>query len=223
MKGIPENIKLIAKSIAPFLISILLFILVGNFGIARINDVRAQISEARINQNVLGQKVETIQAISGTVGNFSSAATVALPDANTALAVIGQMKSLALTNGIILTNIKTGPATNDASGLSRVDISFDAEGSRTQISTFLKASTGIAPITIIDRIKISETGGVAKAGVVAKSFWAPLPASVPTSTQTLNGLTSDEQATLTRVSALSQPLFFEITPSSGGKTDPFAQ
>lgn len=223
MEKIPENIKAIINSVIPLVAALILFLLVGNFGISKINDIRAQIDSARVDQNVLTQKLSTLQALSGTISNYTSAASTALPDANTSLAVTSQLKNLAIANTLLITNLKSGGEAKDTTGLSRVDITFDADGGKAQIISFLKSIAGIAPITTVDKIQINESGGMAKANVTVKSYWAALPATLPTTTQALNSLTPDEQAVLTQVSTLSQPTFVNITPTSGGRSNPFAK
>lgn len=223
MKNIPENIKVIFNSVAPLTITVILFVLVGNFGISKISDIRTQIDSARIAQNVLTQKVSTLQSLGGTIATYSSAASVALPDSNTSLAVISQLRNLSAANTLLISNIKTASEAKDPSGLSRVDISFDVDGGLAQITTFLKAVGTIAPIANISQIKINESNGTVKASVSARSYWSALPATLPTTTQALDNLTPDEQAVLTTVNSLTQPTFGAVAPASGGavKSNPF--
>ena len=224
MNKIPENIKIVVRSIAPFVVVLVLFFLVAKFGIPKVADLRSRIASATISRNVLTQKVAVLQTVSGTVGNFSSTAATALPDSNTSLAVISQLKNLAIINGILVSGIKSGTEVKDTTGLSRVDVNFKVAGNRTQITAFLKGISGFAPITTVGRIKIEESGGVTTADVAVSSYWAPLPKTLPSTDQALSDLTADERTILASITSLSQPSFSTVSPSvSGGRSDPFSQ
>lgn len=224
MNKIPENIKMVARSIVPFFVVLILFFLVGRFGIPKIVDLRNQIASASVTRNVLTQKVGILQSISGTIKDFSSSAAIAVPDSNTSLAVISQLKNLATGNGILISGIKSGTEIKDITGLLRVDINFKLTGTRQQITAFLKGISGFVPITVTGRIKIEETSGVTTADVAVSSFWAPIPKVLPVAEQVLGDLTGDERSILKNISSLSQPLFSVVPPAvSGGRSNPFNQ
>lgn len=224
MNKIPENIKMVARSIVPFFVVLILFFLVGRFGIPKVIDLRNQIASATVSKNVLTQKVAVLQTLSGTIKDFSSAAATAIPDSNTSLAVISQLKNLATGNGTLISGIKSGVEVKDATGLSRVDINFKVAGNRQQIMTFLKGISGFAPITTTGRVKIEEAVGVVTADVAVSSYWASIPKTLPATDQAVSDFTADEKAVLTGISSLSQPIFSVLPPTSGGgRTDPFSQ
>lgn len=224
MNKIPENIKVIGSSVLPLIIILILFVIVGNFAFSKITDLRTQIGDAETVGNTLKQKVNLLSTVSGSVANYSSSAAVALPDSNTSLAVISQLKNLAILNTVLLSNIKAGSETKDPSGFSRTDVSFDVEGSRDQIVTFLKAISGIAPISLVGTVKISESGGLVRAGVGVRTFWAAIPKTLPTSNQSINDLTADERSLLSTINSLTPPSF-SVAPASqgGGRPNPFVQ
>lgn len=222
LKDIPENIRIIIASVAPLAIVLILFLAVGNFGISQVRDIMSKISEAGTAQNILTQKLSLLQNISTTLGNTPDVASTALPSANSALTAISQLKNLGFLNSIILTNVKAGSETVDPSGLSKVDITFEIAGSRSQIVAFVKSIPGVAPIMLVDSVKLNESQGTARATVGVKTFWAPLPATLPSVGTALTDLTADEKKTLTTISSLTQPVFLVLPPASGGgKADPF--
>lgn len=220
---IPNEVKAIAVSGAPLVGALLLFLIVANFGISAIKNTRAQISQSQSDQNILNQKLNILNAIAPSAADLSNSAALALPSSNTSLAVFSQLKNLALVNALLLTNIKTGSEVKDNSGLSRVDVSFDISGTRDQINSFLKGVSGLAPIMIVSSIKLSENAGVNTGGIIVQSFWAPLPKSIPTTTEAITDLTPDEQAVLATVQSLTSPIIVQGQPAQpGGKSDPFA-
>jgi Tfp pilus assembly protein PilO len=175
------------------------------------------------DQAVLTEKLDLLRSVAQTVSVGSAAALTALPSSNPSLAVTTQVKVLASTSGLALSNIKSSGEAEDTSGLPRVDVTFEVEGARPQVIAFLKSVENIAPIALIDKVKISESTAATRANVTLRSFWAALPKALPPITQPIVDLTSAERKTLTDVSALTQPLFVELPAAgSSGKSDPFS-
>jgi Tfp pilus assembly protein PilO len=222
---IPENVVIVIKAALPLLVIIILFVLVGNFGFAQISQLQVQIENARKDQTVLSQKLDILRGVAGSGTASSNFVAAALPDSNPVILVISQIQLLAGTEGLTLSELKSGsPAVDAATGLSTVSVFFDITGSRAQIQSFLESIDSFAPITIVDKVKISEASpGVALASITVKSFWSPFPTKVPAVTTAINDLTPSEKETLQGVSNLTQPLFSQIQPSQAGKADPFSQ
>jgi len=220
---IPENIKIIITSAAPLTIVLILFLITGSFGIGKVTDLRSQVDTASSQQNTLNQKLNILQTVSPSLSSSSNLATTALPSDNAAILTISQLKFLASTNSVTLSGTKSGAAVIDSTGLSRVDITFDVTGTRPQVITFLKSISTIAPISVVDNIKLNENSGVTRATTTVRAFWSPLPAKLPPVTTALTDLTQDEKDTLNSISALVQPVFLTLPPAGGGgKADPFA-
>lgn len=118
--------------------------------------------------------------------------------------------------------MKAGAEVKDNSGLKRVDISFEVDGAKPDIIEFVNKIKTISPITIVDKIKISEVNGATRANVTVKSFWADLPKTIPNLTQQVTDLTDKEEQTLMEVSLLTTPSFF-VTEASEENViaDPF--
>lgn len=223
LKGVPENVRIIIISSAPLAIVLLLFLIVGNFGIKKVNTIRTQVSDETASQRILAQKVNLLQTVSTSLGNSPDIATTALPGSNSALTVISQLKNLGFANSVLLTNIKSGSESKDASGLSKVDISFEISGTKEQVIAFVKSIPGIAPITLVDSVKLNESLGESRANIGVKSYWSVLPTSLPKVTQSLTDLTVDEKKILVTVGTLTQPVFLTLPAAGGsGKADPFS-
>lgn len=215
--------KTILTSTLPLVVILVLFLVVGNFGIGRIKLLRSQITQVEKDKTTLTQKLGTLQEVNSTVSIGSTAATNALPGKNPALTEFFQLKNLAQQNGVALTALKSGSEVKDTSGISRVNISFDVIGARPGIMAFLSSIEKAAPITLVDKIVFSESASEIRAGVIVKTFWAAFPESIPSVTQKISDITADDRATLQKVSALIKPQFVEL-PAAGttGKTDPFS-
>ncbi len=216
------NIKLVMNSVLPLTIVVILFIVVGQFGISKVTDLRNQIEKSQKDQTVLAQKIKLLESISSTVEEDSGASLAALPDANPSLIAISQLKNISTLNGIGISGLKSASPVEDSGGLSHISLSFETTGTRSQIVAFLKSLSDIAPITIVEKLKMSETGGVARAAVTVKAYWSNLPKTLPTLTSPITDLTPAEKKTLESVNALTQPSFVIVPPSEdAGKTDPF--
>lgn len=224
MDKIPENVRLIINSTAPLIVVIILFVIVGQFGISKVLALRGEITQAQLDGNTLSQKLSILQEASATSQTNSNIATTTLPDKNPTLAVLAQLKILASQNSVAISNIKGGATVTDDSGLGRTDISFDATGSLPQLVIFLKGVDGFAPITHSSRIKLNETGGSSRAEVTVSSYFAPFPTKLPAVTDQITDLTSDEKNTLQKITTLTQPVFVNVPASqNSGKPDPFSQ
>ncbi|MFI5241180.1 MAG: hypothetical protein ACHQUA_01970 [Microgenomates group bacterium] len=221
---ISADLKTVISFGLPFVITIFLFAIMLKFGFSKISEIRLKISEAKKTETVLNQKLDLLTQVDTDVLASSTAVAIALPETNSSLSVISQLKSLAGGNGIFLSNLKTGAESVDKSGLKRIDVSFDIEASRDLIFDFLADVDNIAPIVLIDKVKINETGGVARGSIVVKSFWSELPKKLPPLNEEIKDLTAEERETLIQVTSLIQPSFIDIpaTEVTSVKPDPFS-
>jgi len=209
-------------SLFPFLGVVLLFIFVGKFALGKISGVRAKIAQEKKSQTVLTQKLNLLNQVENEFLDSSDASLLAMPSGNPALAVIYQLKKLAGEAGVSLSGIKAGAEAADTSGLKRVDISFEVIGVRPILVAFLKSIESAAPLSVIEKVKISEVSGVARGDIAIKSFFADLPQKLPTVDSAATDLTSAERDLLAKISSLTQPVFVEVPPSeSEGREDPF--
>lgn len=223
MEKIPDNVMTILKAILPFFVVVALFVIIGNFGFGKISEVRDRIASALADKQVLTQKLDILKNIEVNGEKFSNIAVSALPDTNPSLAVISQVKILSGKVGLTISEIKAGSPGTNTSGLSFVNVSFKVMGQREQIESFITDISSVAPITIVDKIKLSEsTPGVSMASVSVKSFWAPFPTKIPAVDKAISDLTPQEQKTLQSLNSLTQPIFTTIPAGVGGKSDPFS-
>ena len=221
--------KRILSSTLPLIITILLFLVVGNYGIGRVRDLRSQISQARQEKAVLIEKLNILRTISEMAVSGSKFAASALPGENPVLLARAQIKELATQNSVVLSNLKSDLGGSSVSGLSTVGLNFDLSGARSEIIAFLKAIGDTAPVSLVDKIAFSESMGESSATVSVKTFWAAFPQILPSVTESIMDLTAEEKNTLDKISALAQPTSFELLIGSeggemgegGGRPNPF--
>lgn len=220
-KSLPEGFKQGITASLPLFIALILFLVVGKFGVSKVVSVQAEITSAEKTEKTLTQKLNLLKTLSGDSLSKSKFVTSAVPDANPSLTTISQLRVLAATNGVTLTGIKSSVGALDTGGLNESIVSFSLEGGRTQVFAFLAGLSTISPITIADKIKFSETGGVTKADLNVKSYWAVFPKTIPSVTTPITDFTADEKIRLAKISSLIQPVFISITPSTEVNPNPF--
>lgn len=218
---IPQNVKIVVNSVFPLLAVLILFAFAGRFGVDKISEMRARVQKSQSNVDAFTSKLSVLESVDESLSRTNFVLS-ALPSRNSSIVVVSQLKILAGEQGIFLTNIKGGSEIKDPNGFSRVDITFDALGVRPQIMAFAESISTIAPLTLLDKIKINESGGGVRANIQVKSYWSELPKSLPSTTDQLSTLTNDEKNLIVEIAKLNQPLFIELPASVGsGKSEPF--
>lgn len=222
----PLKTKKILTSVLPLVSVLILFLIVGRFGIGKIRVVRDQISKAQKDEKTLTQNLKILSTVSETInGDKTSLVTLALPSTNPSLLAISQLKNLAITNGLLITTIKAGNEVKDNSGLSRVDIAFEMRGDKRAIYSFLGGIGKLAPIMLISKVKITESTGNTGANVTIASFWEALPKDLPATTELITDFTQKDKELLNNILSLTPPTISGASdlPASqeSGRVDPF--
>lgn len=212
--------------VVPFIliaVLVLLFIFVAKIGISRVNSQREKLAVAQRNETVLKQKQEVLREVQGEVLSLADLSASAVPSKNPALVVISQLKNLASSKSVILSNLQVGSRGGSEKGMSRVEIGFDVEGDFSSVLDFLEETNKFAPVSQIEKIKVSQAGGAIRASTTLISFWAPFPQKLPPLTEATKDLSAEELDLIRSLSELTPPAFLEITPSvPSARTDPFA-
>lgn len=210
---IPPNIQiLIYPSLILTALAILSFVVI-NFGLAQISKQSQAVSEAKVNEKILAEKEATLTEVSATVAKEAASVSLALPEENPALAILSQLKLLALSKTIVLSNIKVGVGSQEEN-LLRVNISFNANGQDINVLDFLSSIKNISPITTIEKIKMSQVSGVLSADTNVRGYWSLLPKTLPKVTEPVTNLSEPERNLLEKVMALTPPSFTQVTPSA---------
>jgi len=224
LSNIPENIKETLRAAVPFIVVLVLFVSVGKFGMTKITSLRSQITDAKQTENILTEKLSILQSFSKSPENSLSLITSVLPVANSSVATTSQLKTLAAQNGIVITSLKSGSSSKGASSLSYADITFEVTGSKLAITNLLNGVAKIAPISQVQKIRMSENGGLASANIVVRTYWADYPKTIPSVTQPITNLSNSEKQLVSQLSGLTLPMF-SVTPSAEGEmnTSPFGE
>src|SRR3989337_628850 len=104
-----ESNKDINFIIKPFLIMafiIIAFVGVISFGISKINDLRTRIKDLEASQKVLSAKSTVLRQATSSIPEDLTVITMALPNKNAAIYGLSQIKSQAISLGLVLSNLK---------------------------------------------------------------------------------------------------------------------
>lgn len=205
-KSITESDKQVLKAIAPLAVILILFIVVGKFGISQISTLRSKIKDANKTHSTLSQKLNILSSISNVSSEWATTTAYALPETNPSLQVLSQIRILASNNGLILSDIKVSTSGSGSKGLSSVNSAFSVTGTKESVLGFARGLDNIAPITFISKMQTSESNGISQAEFNTQTFYAPLPETIPGVTQSVTDLSATEKELITQISSLNLPV-----------------
>lgn len=222
MKKLPANIQVLLTPLALVLVLIVLAVVIFNVGIAKISSQNAQVSAAHKSENVLSQRISVLEQVSGTVTSQAKAADAAVPNMNSGLLALSQLKELAVKVGVTIADFKIGAEQQGTAGLSQVNLAISIEGPFSSIINFVNQLNSIAPIVVPGKIQITTSGGLSRGEITVSSYFGLLPTKLPALTEAVTQLTSGEMDVVTKISSLTQPTFLELSPQPPApRSNPF--
>ncbi len=220
-KFLEANLKTISLPLGSMVFLVIVFLFGGNFAFERIKTLSSELEEARATTATLQDKASSLETTQQQVTNFADSLVSALPDKNSSLLLISQLRTLATENSIILQNLKVGSEVKEAQ-IAHVDVTFDIEGQSTSLINFILQTRGIAPLNKVTRVRINSSGETSRANVTIGSYYAEFPTKIPAVSDPLQKITADEEKTLAQIASLRRPQFLLLTPSLQiEKVDPF--
>ncbi|MGB6881851.1 MAG: hypothetical protein WBD86_00920 [Microgenomates group bacterium] len=220
---LPSGAKVLLVPILILVLVIILSVVVFRIGISRINSQRKELQVAEKNERVFTQKQQVLQQIEGNVLSYADVSSIAMPEKNPVLTVIAQLKSMTETKLVTLNDLKVGNEVKDKEGLSKAIISFEIEGELGQVMDYLISTRDFAPLSVTDKINITQAAGAIRASVDLVTFWVPFPTKLPPMSEAVRELSAEELSLITQLSGLQQPVFIEISPMTpSARTDPFS-
>lgn len=200
----------------------ILFAIVYNVGVSRISQQNQQLAITKKNESVLAERVSVLQEVSGTVTTQAKAADAAVPSINPGLITLSQVRTLASKTSLSVIDFGIGSEIIDVGGLKKVEVDITVEGKFGDVVSFISQLNSIAPISVPTKIRMTSAGGLSRASLSANSYFAALPTRLPALTEPVRKLTAAETDTISKISALSQPAFLELTPQAAvPRSNPF--
>lgn len=220
---IPANIRIFVMPTLFLIILVVLFSFSIRLGLTEISSQRQEIEKLQKDENILREKESLLRNLESSILSQADSALIALPDKNPALSAVSQLKNLSLQKATIIDNLKAGSPQEGEGGISKIDITFDIDGTFFSIFDFATSVKNIAPITALQKLELSDAGaGASRATISVRSYWASFPEKIPTVSEPVKGLDEKDQETLSLFASLSPPSFVEISPTSPGvRADPF--
>lgn len=214
--NIPPNVRVIVVPLVSLVISAVLSLFVFKDLYSRISLERLKLERVRKDGQVLQQKQVFLQEVREQVLSLSDSTLLALPDTNSALLEISQLKSIADKNAVTLENLGVGGEDTTKGEISTVILSFDALGKFDNVLSFLVEIQNYAPLARLENVKMAQAGDSTLVRAGLKVFWSALPTTIPAINEPIVQLASNEQEVLNILLELSPPPFFATTsvPSS---------
>ncbi len=209
--------------IGGIVLAILLFIFIVPKGYSQITEKITNYKESRQREEILTKKLAVLKTVSSDVLGKTPQTIIALSDRNPSLMIISQMKESALTTGVLVTSIKSVAVSEFDEATQKVELVFGLEGKDYQsLLSILSEFSKRAPMTTIDLTSAHSFETKTSAEVHVIAYWSKLPENIPAITEPLTSFSSEELATLQRVSGLIAPQFDTLTPQqSGERENPF--
>jgi len=171
----------------------------------------------------LQEKVEVLSQFRGIISDGTvSSLNAALPETNSALLMLSQIKTLSSKHSLLFSDLNVGtPAIGD-SGLYKVELKFDLDGQIEQIIPFLRELKFFAPVSNIREVEFISGTEVSRSTVSIVVYFAEYPNKIPAITDPIVNLTASEVETLSVLEGLIIPDFVDLEPSAPGeRANPF--
>ncbi len=217
-----SEIKFMLKPILMLTSLIILFLILIIFGTKKITEIRTQITESKRLETVLGQKVSVLESIPEVLAGDTTFLDVALPSRGAVLYGLSQVKNLASTNSLLISNLKTSSQIPEKDEISKIAITFDVEGEEKSVYAFLNSFSKVLPLMNLEKVKIDRAVEGLKASATVNVYTAALPKKIQTVSEKTAELTKADIDTIKEISNYGIPQFIEPKPFEGEiKPDPF--
>lgn len=205
-----------------------LFVFSLKIGISKIFVLQESVNSQKNIELVLRQKEELLTSVNENISDQTNIAGIALPERNPVLLSMYWIKYLGMDGLVKLSNIKVGSGNTDQAGLNKISISFNIEGQIADVLNGISQLKNVAPLIVVDKVDLQIVsvapieGSSANASVGVSSFWSPFPDKIPSLTQPLRDITSEEKDILASLLSLARPPFAQLLPQEPTETeDPF--
>ena len=214
-----SELKYLVKPGGILLFLVVMILVVFNFGSKQIYSLYTQTAELRETQRLLGLKVDILETVDEVLSDDIGFVDIALPSKGSVLYGMSQVKKLAVNSNVVITNMRTSLQTLEENGISKNLITFEAQGSESDLYTFFTSFYKVLPLMNLNKVSLTKTEGVTSATVSVDVFSADLPEKIPALAEGLDGFTTSDVEILNKLSQYSLPDFFEPKPFEGVDRD----
>lgn len=221
MNNLLEKNKILFLPLAFFAIVTVAIVAEISFIYNRVSSVRQEISLKEQEVQRLQERVSTLQNFENFISaENTSSVTVALPPQNSALLVTSQIRNEAAELGVVIEDLSLSITPSLMEDFTALGIEFDISGDYESISLLISNISEMTPLINIKSIDIESTREEILASIEMESYWSPYPESLPPVTQTINGVTPEEQSILNQIASFQSPAFQASTTLTPTETEP---
>lgn len=204
------------KPVAIPLLSLLGLILVGTISfrimINKMKDQKAKLDKARQNEKILEEKQRVLSEFDAITTDEVSFLAGVLPDKNSSLLMLSQIKKAAQKYNVTLMNLSINPSLGASGGLQKTDIQFDADGSFNNVLAFTKSLEDYSPVKTTSQVRFINASGQTRVEISFSVYSSDYPTKIPSITEPVKSLSSQEQQLLTDLTNLIIPTFADLEP-----------
>jgi len=221
------NIKLI---VYPFIILVILAgIIYASYtiGYPRVIQNIDDYKKIQKTENDMKIKAETLRQISQNVLDSADVSLIALPDKQEIVFMISNFKNVAQENNILIGKLSTINSLQEKDGIKGMSIKIDGIAERySDIIEIVNKMKKTMPVVSIDKVVTSGSIDLNEISfsIELSTFWSSLPEEIPSITQPVNLLTSEQTELLASLSSYKRPDMVSLIPQEqSSRQNPFIQ
>ena len=197
---------------------------VGKSMVDRLFEIRDNIKELTTKNGVLAEKKQILTGLNeGELNANVRAATLAIPQEGPVLPAFVAIRSVALSKGLSINNVRFSGSVETSSNLRVVNFTFDTRGSLEGTIGFLREIKNMAPLTRVQKVKFAVSEGTVTGNVTVHSLWEPLPETFGKVDDPIDPIGAAEKELLTKMAELKTPITnAPSTGTIGGRKNPFS-
>lgn len=217
------NLKTFTK---PFLIMVFIFILfvvLFRTGTTKITKQVAEYKNSKKTEETLSIKLSKLTEGADVALENTNKLVVALPQRNSVMIMISQIKRLAAEKNLIIGKLEiSGLSVENELNSIQLQVQIDSPDI-VSIMDYLKELPKISPVSSVFGIKISNLDGshfIAKVELTV--FWSDFPTTIPAVREPVFSLSESELKAMEIISNLREPEYQIMEPSTQSeRTEPF--
>ena len=212
-KLIPASVSVIALPLIYVIILVVISYVAISTGMSKIGEQKKNLAKSKKTESVLRDKEQTLLEASSVITPYVDYSVQALPDRNSSLVLISQVKTLGLKKEVELMDLAVSGFSEADKGISSAGMTMGIKGDTDKAVDFIRSTKVIAPIIVLDMIEMDFSGDTISADLKTQSFWKPLPQELGKISEPINKLTETEIAILEEIAQLEAPSFYDVSPS----------
>ena len=197
---------------------------VGKAMVLRVFEIRDTIAELGSKNTILGAKKQTLNSLNkDELARGVKATTQAIPDEGPVLPAFVAIRSVALSKGLQVNNVRFSGSVESSTNLKVINFSFDTQGTLQGTIGFLRDIKNTAPLIRVQKVRFAVNDNSVSGNIVVHSLWEPLPATYGRVDDPIDSLGQAEKELLAKMMELTTVTTnAPSTGAVGGRKNPFS-